>query len=210
MSTLQETVLWLVSCFEDVVHVFSLTRGEDWLRTRDCQAEHNRGQWSCTRSATLTAQFPHSSEIVCMNIKHAVVFVCFSSDSDKTAKWAEGPARAYHPHWQPKEALRWWNLVAADFGFCFFKCSVSSSAVICKSAAHCSSLSACRAAELVGGKEKWIKFKDWRAREICYIPQTKWVCLMRAHHFSVSSSWLTEHKISSKKHPQVSEGYTNT
>lgn len=152
----------------------------------------------------------HSSEIVCMNIEHAVVFVCFSSDSDKTAKWAEGPARAYHPHWQPKEALRWWNLVVADFVFCFFKCSVSSSAVIYQSAAHCSSLSACRAAELVGGKEKWIKFKDWRARAICYIPQTKWVCLMRAHHFSVSSSGLTEHKISSKKHPQVSEDFANT
>lgn len=88
-----------------------------------------------------------------------------------------------------------------------FSCLQCTFFILCQSTAHCSSLSARRAAESSGGEEKWIKFEDGRAREICYKPPTKWVCLMCIIFHCLPVNWLSTEF---RQHAQVSEGRANT
>lgn len=111
MSVLQiESGGWCSGAGTDLFYVFPPSC-EDEVWTGACKAGENRRTPSGTRSAP--SQDIFSGQLAAFylrpyrSIRHVVMFLLFSSDSDKAAWWARDPTRTDRHHRRPKETLRW-------------------------------------------------------------------------------------------------------
>lgn len=181
MSILQKTVNWLVLCCENVVYVFLFPEVENDLEQQIAELNTNGETEVALGLPPPKHNSRHLFEIICMNIKHAVMFVYLSSNSGKTTKWAQGPARPYLPHRQPEEALR--CLVVTNVYF-FLYVNLLLTAALCLHA---------ELQNLLEAKKSEINSKI-EELERSATNHTQSECVWCIRYFSLSSRELTEQK----------------